>query len=242
MALTSAELLSLWESGLDRHPIDRALLILARAFPERSPDDLARLSVGQRDELLMQVQRQTFGYQMHSRAYCPACEEGLEFTLDLTTFASAPETDTVRSLTVEDWQLTLRRLTSLDLAAIAPCTSVEAARQQLIQRCLVEAQCGGEAVAAANLPAPVVDRLAQTLSEWDATADVQLALDCPVCDHHWLMGLDMLIFLWGEISARAQRLLQEVDWLARAYGWREADILSLSDRRRHLYVEQVLNR
>jgi len=47
------------------------------------------------------------------------------------------------------------------------------------------------------------------------------------------------IFFWAELAAEAKRLLREVDALARAYGWREADILALSSQRRHAYLELV---
>ena len=41
------------------------------------------------------------------------------------------------------------------------------------------------------------------------------------------------------MDARAQRLLMEVHLLARAYGWREADILGMSPARRNAYLQRV---
>ncbi|HEX2516118.1 MAG TPA: phage baseplate protein, partial [Chloroflexota bacterium] len=38
---------------------------------------------------------------------------------------------------------------------------------------------------------------------------------------------------------RARRLLREVHTLARAYGWREAEILALPGRRRQTYLDLV---
>jgi hypothetical protein len=46
-------------------------------------------------------------------------------------------------------------------------------------------------------------------------------------------------FLWREVAARARRLVYEVHALARYYGWREADILSMTGRRREAYLEMV---
>jgi hypothetical protein len=48
-------------------------------------------------------------------------------------------------------------------------------------------------------------------------------------------------FLWTEIRARARRLLQEIDALARVYHWPEADILGMSDARRASYLEMALS-
>jgi hypothetical protein len=54
------------------------------------------------------------------------------------------------------------------------------------------------------------------------------------------MMFDIVSFLWTEIAAEAKRLLREVHILASAYGWREADIFSLSPLRRQFYLEAVL--
>jgi hypothetical protein len=45
--------------------------------------------------------------------------------------------------------------------------------------------------------------------------------------------------LWAEIEVRAKRLLLEVHLLATAYGWSEAEILSLNAQRREFYLEMV---
>ena len=37
--LNSTQLLSLWDAGQTRHPIDRALQALALAMPDEAPDD-----------------------------------------------------------------------------------------------------------------------------------------------------------------------------------------------------------
>ena len=39
------------------------------------------------------------------------------------------------------------------------------------------------------------------------------------------------------MHAWARRTLRDVHVLARAYGWREADVLALSPTRRQIYVE-----
>jgi hypothetical protein len=46
-------------------------------------------------------------------------------------------------------------------------------------------------------------------------------------------------FFWTEIAVQAQRLLREIDALARAYGWTEREILSLPGQRRQAYLELV---
>jgi hypothetical protein len=48
-------------------------------------------------------------------------------------------------------------------------------------------------------------------------------------------------FFWNEIHVRGRRLLQEIDLLARTYGWTEGEILGMTDHRRRLYVGMALS-
>jgi hypothetical protein len=73
----------------------------------------------------------------------------------------------------------------------------------------------------------------------DPQAEVLLDLNCPACGHGWQALFDVVAFFWAELAAQAKRLLREVHTLARAYGWREADILGMSARRRQFYLEMV---
>ena len=51
--------------------------------------------------------------------------------------------------------------------------------------------------------------------------------------------LDLLDCAWTVVEAHARRLLGEVHRLARAYGWREHDVLALGAARRAAYLELV---
>ncbi len=61
----------------------------------------------------------------------------------------------------------------------------------------------------------------------------------PQCPHRWPVTLDIASFFWNEIAVQAKRLCHEVHVLARAYAWREADILAMSERRRQYYLNMV---
>jgi hypothetical protein len=74
----------------------------------------------------------------------------------------------------------------------------------------------------------------------DPCAETLVGLVCPACAHTWLGIFEIMTFLWTAIRARARRLLQEVDVLARVYGWGEADILAMSETRRGWYLQMVL--
>src|SRR6266702_2021882 len=91
--LLAQELLYIWERGLQQHPVDRALTILAMALPEMPRDELLALSVGQRDTHLLAVREATFGSQLAGFAECPACQERLEFVFDVADIRAAPEVE-----------------------------------------------------------------------------------------------------------------------------------------------------
>ena len=50
--LTAEKLLAVWERGRPQHPLDRALTLLAAATPNTTRDELADLSIGERDARL----------------------------------------------------------------------------------------------------------------------------------------------------------------------------------------------
>lgn len=240
--LSGPDLVAIWEQGVGQAAVQQALIMLHVACPEQPWEALAGLSVGTRDACLLALREQTFGTQMASVVGCPACQETLEFTLDVADVRqAAPET----SRAPEQWlqhagyTLGFRLPNSLDLAAVAGCTDVQQARYLLVQRCVVQAMQGEQALPVTAVPEMVLTALAEAMAAADPQAEVQLSLTCPACGHGWQCLFDIVTFFWAELRTHAQRLLREVHTLARAYGWREADILALSPARRQFYLEMV---
>lgn len=226
--------LSLWEQGAPLHPLDRALLILSRAFPETDRDALMQLSLGQRDRLLLAVRQHNFGDCIDAHTSCAACSEQVEFSVS----CSALLTDTVaaeapaRKLTLGGAAFELRCPNSVDLAEAARGTSLEAVEEVLLTRCVTHND-------ATEITPARRAALAAALSALDPAAEIMLDLACPACGRDWQALLDIGCILWLEIAARARRLLQEVDVLARVYHWHEAEIFALSENRRALYLEMA---
>ena len=73
----------------------------------------------------------------------------------------------------------------------------------------------------------------------DPRAEIIISLGCPNCEKHWELLFDIAHFFWNEIAAQAQRIVYEIDALARAYGWTEREILSLPAQRRRTYLEML---
>ena len=207
--LDGAAVLRAWEDGRAADPVSRALLLLAEALPEH--DDLAALPVARRDALLARVRAATLGARLEALADCPSCTTTVDFALDLD-LGEGPVADEADGV---------RLPTSDDLRAVAREPDVASARAALARRC-AEGMDPGDVAAAL---------------ERAGAGPALVALTCPVCGHAWDADVDVAAVFWTEVAAEAKRLLHEVAALARAYGWRESDVLALSPARRRAYLE-----
>jgi hypothetical protein len=240
---TGAELLDAWERGQTLPDAVRILPLLGATLPAADWDDLVRLPIGRRDAYLLEIRTRLFGPRLCGVIACPACRSDLEleFAADDIRQSSVPMADEF-TLTVDahGYIVRFRPVDTSDLAALARFLDDPAhARQTLLDRCLITVHRNGEAVGPDSLPEVVVATLAQAMADADPQADVEFALRCATCDNAWSAVFDIAAFLWSELDAWAWRTLDEVHTLARAYGWREADILSLSPWRRKHYLQAV---
>ncbi len=246
--LSPLELLWIWEQGLAQQPVQRALMLLGAAYPEKTSEELAKLSIGQRDALLLTLREWMFGPQLASVATCPNCSDRLELNFNVSDIRVAPIVKPAEefSLSIADYEMRFRLPNSLDLAALPAAGSanseldeVAIAQEILLERCLLAIAFQGEAQSLAQLPHEVKQKVIEQMALADPQADVQLNLSCPSCRQQWQTTFDIVSFFWSEINAWAYRRLREIHALASAYGWRESDILALSPQRRQLYLEMV---
>lgn len=240
-ALSTSELLTAWEQGRVRQPVQRALTLLVAACPEITSDELAELSIGQRDARLFTLREWTFGPQMVCMDACPDCGERLELNFDVTEIRVSSEAELVEasSLNINGYEIGFRPPNSLDIDSISNQVDIASARRLLLERCVTQTSHNAHEVSFDDLPGEVLDAVVEGVAQADPQADVRLALACPVCGHEWETVFDIVSFFWSEISAWAKRILREVHALASAYGWREADILSMSPWRRQFYLEML---
>ena len=225
-ALSTTEILSVWERGNGRIPLQRALMLLAVANPERSFESLKLLSIGQRDAQLLTLRELTFGEKFTGLANCPACNEKIELTFTADDLRTVPGNEIPPELTmqIEGRELRLRLPNSGDLLAART-------REELLGRCVLS----GENSFSPNS----LRMISEKISAADPLADVQMTLRCTCCGHQWHAAFDIVAFFWRELAAAAQSSLREVHALAAAYGWPESEILALTPARRRLYLEMV---
>jgi hypothetical protein len=230
--LSASGLLDLWDRGTNRHPLDRALLLLEASNPQKAHAELADWTIARRDAALLKLRCSLFGPTLDSYLDCPRCRERLEFSVDGEGMISGKGEWNEEK--VEAAGSRFRLPTSRDLAKIALDKNSDEAIRRLAQLCLAD---GPDKV-----PDWSVEQLREIdsrLEEADPMGNIQLDFNCGNCGHRWEEAFDIGEFLWEEIEAQARKLLGEVHQLAAAYGWTEREILSMSDARRRTYMEWV---
>jgi hypothetical protein len=237
-ALEAAETLAVWERAGAAPPPFRPTVLLS-AYS--SADDVAALPIGQRDAMLLRLYAATFSDRLDGLAECPECGTAVELSASCATLL-AEQARAVPPAPIEahGYTVTWRLPDSADLAAVVASTmDSEDGAGVLLSRCVLEARNGTGPVPAADLPGPVRDAVAGAMAAADPLAEVVFTLDCPECTARWETQLEVDAFVWAKLRGHADRLLREVDALARAYGWSEAEILDLSPERRAAYLRLV---
>lgn len=229
---SAAELLGVWESGLGRTGSERALLLLECACAETPVEELAGWSIGRRDAALFRLRRMLFGERLHSVARCPECGAEVEISFRLSDLECDDAGPGAGMLRLPDREIHFRAPDSRDLAAVETEPDVTAARDRLLERCIVRI----DPEAAGELTGPVREQLAARIGEADAMADRRLQVICGECGRRWEEIFDIAAWLGREIGGWVRRMVREVHALACAYGWRESDILAMNPTRRQLYL------
>jgi hypothetical protein len=214
--LAAAEVLDLWDRAASMIPARRALVALSAVV---SADPCP--TVGHRDALLLRLYASTYGPLFSAVSRCPACGEALDVDVEVAALLVDPPAHLVGSVDTAEGPVEFRLPDARDLAEVTNA-------DDLFGRCV-----GREVTVATRAE---IERL---MEAGDPGAELGLALTCPACHHGWSDVLDPMTFLWAANTARVRQLADDIDVLGRAYGWSEADVLALSERRRRLYLEAV---
>jgi hypothetical protein len=232
-------------------PLQRYTRLLVHCVLGLAEDDIDRLSVGDRETLLLHVRRLTFGDRMDCVLLCPGCGERMDFQLQIQSLLA--RTDASQSAhyfeeTVEaagePLRVRFRVPCGADLEDVlrAPGRAVGDAVNAILARCVEWVQ-HSDAVRTAipmdQWPAGLAARISERMSELDPQAETTLRLICPACQHAFAAFFDIGDYFFRELKSREHRRYREVHQLALAYHWSEADILSMSPRKRQLYLDLI---
>jgi hypothetical protein len=232
-------------------PAERSTALLASCLTRLGPcttitPELARsLTVGDREALLLQLRRLSFGDDLPCTATCPAptCGERLDLPLrvgDLLLPPYAPQPPRHERTWTSGGTLVRVRFrlpTGADqeaAAATAAAGDPAAGASVLVGRCVDELDPPGGRPE--TLPEGIAARLDATLAELDPQAELRLRVRCPQCGLQFSTMLDAGDCLHEEAAGRARHLYQEVHLLALHYHWGERELMGMTARERARYL------
>ncbi|HEV2690485.1 MAG TPA: hypothetical protein VGV35_18135 [Bryobacteraceae bacterium] len=227
-------LLEAWERGSGETGLERALTMLAVACPDRKREELAALSIADRDLELLRLRRLTFGDALWGGLACPSCATRLEFEISVESMLNRLEA--LRPPGESKWSvgrltLSMRPVSSSDLAAVV---SAEDPRRRLLALCTsIDGTDAESALAVCE------DSAVEHFNRLNQGAETRFTLPCPACGATEQVDLDIGCVLWAEVRHAALSILREVHELASAYGWTERAILEMTASRRACYLEMA---
>ena len=235
--LTFAEILSVWERGWNRAPVDRALLLLNAAHPDLTFKELAAMSIGTRDAELVRLSKRTFLDKFACRRKCERCGEELEFQLlDLESRFDTAVPGSELTAEMSGVEVRYRAVSSLDLKGALECPGAKDASLLLLQKCVVGVHQSGRPLQISELSDETLDAIQECIAQADPNAEKRIEITCPQCGNRSNFSFDIVTYFWSELEAHAKRQLWEVHMLAGTYGWSESEILEMTPFRRSLYV------
>lgn len=232
MPLSGERLLAACEQAQGEPAMLRAITLLAAVLPECGREALLQCSIAQRNALLLQLHRISFGHALQGYAECTACGTALELSLAVSdVLANIDESHMPASL---DWlesdqTRSLRQVTTADLLAVAQAPDNAEAEEQLLLRCL-----GMDAPA---LSAGMMQSARTHFEQLHAANELRCVLHCPQCGGETAYELDPAHFVWRVAQHAARCLIGDIHALALGYSWREQDIAAMSAARRQTYLE-----
>jgi hypothetical protein len=232
--LAPSELIDLCDVGDASSPVTRAMLLLEAATEVDDAGLVRDWSLGQVNTGLLRLRTLVFGRRLEVLADCPQCAAICESELDCLAMAdAAPKTATgPLKLAFGGTEIAYRLPTAADLLAVTAQAPSDPTAQALLRRIVLD---GGTDAESAEL----AGALAEAVTTADPLAQIELALTCPDCTARWTEPLHVVDLFWAELRNLTERLTFDVARLAQAFGWREADILGMSARRRQRYLEML---
>jgi hypothetical protein len=239
------------------NPFRAALHLLAQCVRELGPlrgaqIDLALL--GQllpvdRDFLLIQLTRLTFGDVRYQTVQCPQASCGhrldIRFALsgaELPPLAPSVLADGGGTIALADGRVVRFRLPraidQAELYAVAPA-DLEAA---FLARCVRDDRDDGHQLTRgelAALPAQVRADVVKRIVAANPEMDLAVPLACVKCEQPFRFVFDPVRAILAELRASRAELIQQVHRLAMSYHWSQAEILGLPRALRHEYLELV---
>lgn len=223
-----------------------ATVLRIGGIAEVGAEHVRRLTVGDRERLLLGLHAATFGSRLDLVARCPA--EGCGALVEIEIPAVAAMAFPAEELPGPEHRLTVEAASGPlhvrfrmpnggdQEAAASGATDVRRAADALLCDCVEEVtDDAGRPVSVEAALEAIRGPLGEAIRALDAGADTEVAIACPACGTSFHALLDGFALVSRSVTP-ADALFAEVGALARAYHWREPDILALPVPRRRRYL------
>ncbi len=208
----------------------RATALLARCLERLGPfqpvpDDAVRaLTAGDREALLLELRRLTFGERLECVLTCPepGCGERMDLDLRVGDLLLEPYADARPEHEAGAVRFRLPTGADLEAAAEAAGDGLDRVERVLLERCVL-----------AGEPDSRIDDL---MAELDPQADLELVVACPACGRELTVVFDAGEFLAREVGLGRDALLHEIHLLALHYHWPESELMAMTAGRRRRYL------
>ncbi len=221
------------------------------------PEVTRRLLVADRQYLLLQVRRITFGDAVHADVICPWPDCGVQVSLDFSVSevpVEAPRHRAARhTMTLSDAALATAaelggdgevcfRLPDggdqeelSDLLAVNEAEALTALLCRCVQRLGPYRPPDRERVS--GLPAPVRAEIEERMRQVAPRVEQSITAVCVGCGRTFLAPFDVQRFLLGELRTDGRLLYEQVHYLAYHYHWSEREIMEMTRDKRHTYID-----
>ncbi|RYD45555.1 MAG: hypothetical protein EOP63_00910 [Sphingomonadales bacterium] len=213
----------------------RLAALLRAAGAEADP--LAADTLGARNRRLIALHDDLVGGAIEAQVACAGCATANSFVVPKDVMRALPPAapDALVGLSFREHELTYRVSTMADIAAVGEEADL---RLAMLDRCAM----GSDRVPAAELDRAALEAIEARFDEIDPLANIVVGSACSGCGMAIAASVDLAAFVATDLDRLHAILLRDVDFLASAYGWSEADILALPAERRARYVAMVADR
>jgi hypothetical protein len=191
-----------------------------------------RWTICERLQALLAIAEATHGPALEAVCACADCGARIALDLQVPTFRQ-PASAQVEWRDASGHRLWARLPNGEDLRAWAEEDGCDVAT--LASR-LVSAANGATDV---RLSRADLDALAEALDAADPLTALTLDVACPECGAVAPVAVDLERLVLDVLHRRQRAAIDDVHRLARAYHWREADILALPEARRRAYLDRL---
>lgn len=198
---------------------------------------LAAETLGARNRRLIALHDDWVGGVIEAQVACAGCATANSFAVPKDAMRALPPaaTDGIVTVSYQGRELAYRVPTMADIAAVGEAVDV---RLAMLDRCAV----GADRVPAAELGEAALEAIEAGFDRVDPLASIVVESACSGCGAAIAARVELAAFVATDLDRLHATLLRDVDTLAFAYGWGEAEILALPAGRRTHYVAMVTDR